>query len=338
MVKMNFRTEIFPLKCAGFIDHSSRMVMIGSCFTDEIGAKLRDGLFDVSINPFGTLYNPESIASEIEAALDGRSFTAADLFNEGIFFRTFRRHSDFSSTDPHAMLATLNETLADTRRRLADADLLIITFGSAIAFRHIESGSIVANCHKQPGNIFTREFLTSEAIASRWQKLIDRLRDLNPSLRVIFTVSPVRHNGYGLALDRLSKSVLTLACAHLTASEPQLFGAQSPLIGHCIYFPSYEIMVDDLRDYRFYREDMAHPSDLAVRYIYDIFCRSFMNTETIAYAAEWERLTRRLHHRFADTDAKTEFINQTLTLASALASRAPYDTESILFDRFRSLI
>lgn len=322
--------------CAGLIDHSSRIVMIGSCFTDEVGARLRNALFDVSINPFGTLYNPESIADEIEAALDERSFTAADLFSEGNFFRTFRRHSRFSSSDADAMLESLNAALCETRRRLAEADLLIITFGSAIAFRHVGSGAIVANCHKQPGNLFSREFLSSESITSRWQRLIGRLMDFNPSMRLIFTVSPVRHSGYGLALDRLSKSSLTLACANLTAETPGLFGAKKPSVDRCIYFPSYEIMVDDLRDYRFYGEDMAHPSDLAVGYIYDIFCRSFMNDETIAYAAEWERLTRRLHHRFTDAESKAEFTEQTLSLASALASRAPADTD--LLNRFRSLI
>lgn len=311
--------------------------MVGSCFTDEIGARLQNGMFDVNINPFGTLYNPESIAAEIEAALDNRGFTASDLFYEEPFFRTFRRHSGFSATDPQAMLASLNGTMSDTRRWLADANLLIITFGSAIAFRHIGSGDIVANCHKQPGSMFIREFLPSESIVTRWNKLILRLKEFNPALRLIFTVSPVRHSGYGLAQDRLSKSALTIACGHLTASEHRQFGSQYPSIADCVYFPSYEIMVDDLRDYRFYREDMSHPTDLAVSYIYDVFCRSFMNQETIAYAAEWERLTRRLNHRFADTDAKTEFINQTLSLASALASRAPAKVESELLNRFRNI-
>lgn len=234
------------------------------------------------------------------------------------------------------MLESLNNALDETRRRLAEADFLIITFGSAIAFRHIESGDIVANCHKQPGNLFKREFLSSDSIISRWKKLICRLSNLNPSMRIIFTVSPVRHSGYGLPLDRLSKSALTLACASLTAESPELFGAKKPTESGCIYFPSYEIMVDDLRDYRFYREDMAHPSDLAVDYIYDIFCRSFMEPETIAYAAEWERLTRRLLHRFEDAGAKAEFIRQTLSLASDLASRTPAGND--LLNRFRALI
>lgn len=316
---MKWRTEISVPRLDVEINHATSMIMLGSCFTDEIGMRLRRQLFDAEVNPSGILFNPESIADTITDALDDRRFTAEELFEVDGTWRTLRRHSRFSLPDRDATLRLLNSSLDTTRRRLLSADLLIVTFGSAIVHRHIPSGSVAANCHKQPASLFSVEGIGVDDITSRWRSLLDRLFTLNPALKVIFTVSPVRHVGYGLQRDRLSKSTLIVAANQLADDRVS-------------YFPSYEILVDDLRDYRWYAEDMVHPSPAAADYVYDIFRQSLMTPDTIAHADKWDRLTRRMEHRHSSPQAEATFREQTIAMAHELAG-----ADDALFQRFISL-
>lgn len=321
---MRFRTEIEPLNHKGTIDHKTKILLVGSCFTDEIGNRLRNGLFDVEVNPFGTLYNPESIANEISSTIEGIHFTDKDFFIEGEKWHTFRRHSRFSMADKQVMVSNLNDDIDRFKDYLLQTDILIVTFGSAIAFRHKESNQIVANCHKCNSNNFVRKNFSVDQIVCRWTALINQLREQNPNLKVIFTVSPVRHSGYGLVADRISKSTLTLACNQLVNTLPNTY-----------YFPSYEIMVDDLRDYRFYKDDLVHPSELAVDYIYDIFMQSFTSPTTIAYATRWEKVTARLYHKMPEGKERDEFRKATFEVASKLATES--NNSEILIHRFSTL-
>lgn len=316
---MKWRTEISVPRLDVEINHATSMIMLGSCFTDEIGMRLRRQLFDAEVNPSGILFNPESIADTITDALDDRRFTAGELFEVDGTWRTLRRHSRFSLDDRDATLRLLNSSLDTTRRRLLSADLLIVTFGSAIVHRHIPSGNVAANCHKQPASLFSVEGIGVDDIISRWRSLLDRLFTLNPALKVIFTVSPVRHVGYGLQRDRLSKSTLIVAANRLAGNRVS-------------YFPSYEILVDDLRDYRWYAEDMVHPSPAAADYVYDIFRQSLMTPDTIARADKWGRLTRRMEHRHSSPQAEATFRGQTIAMAQELAG-----ADDALFQRFISL-
>lgn len=318
---MRFRTEIEPLDGCRQIDHTGGIVMLGSCFTDEIGNMLRNGLFDVSVNPFGALFNPCSIAQTIDDALDDSEFTPSDLFILDQRHCTFRCHSRLALPDKEATLRLLNATNRSVAQSLSTAGTLIVTFGSAIAFRHIESGKIVANCHKQPSSLFTREEIPISSITDRWSRLIDRIHSLNPCIQVIMTVSPVRHIGYGAVADRRSKSRLAVACDELYRSCKNV-----------TYFPSYEIMVDDLRDYRFYASDMVHPSETAVSYIYDLFSRSFMTDATRSLAERCMKVTRRLNHRNPTDD----FVKATEAAARMLDSEAGF-TDGRLYKRFKRL-
>lgn len=322
---MKLRTEIEALKCAGEMDYGFSAVMIGSCFVDEVGAKLRRCLFDVDVNPFGTLFNPESMALEVEAAIDGTRFEADDLFEENGQWRSFRRHSSFSSSNKDEMLAALNAALTRIQKRLETVDFLILTFGSAIAFRHNDSEKIVANCHKQTSDCFSRITISAGEITSRWTTLIERLHQINPKLRIILTVSPVRHIGYGLEADRLSKSTLIVACHELAANK----------VNNAVYFPAYEAVVDDLRDYRFYARDLVHPSELAVEYVFDLFQHSFMTPSTIDYSRRWQKLTSRLFHR--STVPNPDFASETLRLAENLASDQRTVNPQTLISRFSEL-
>lgn len=317
---MKWRTEITLPRLGVTIDHSTPTVMLGSCFTDEVGARLKRQLFDVSINPAGTLFNPLSIADAIDDALCGREFTEGELWEVDGTWRTLRRHSRFALADRDATLRLLNDSIDTTRRRLLEARVMIVTFGSAIAHRHIASGKVVANCHKLPAEQFSVEALPVEAITARWLPLLARLHELNPALEVIFTVSPVRHIGYGLQRDRLSKSTLIVAADILAAH-----GAH--------YFPSYEIIVDDLRDYRWYAEDMVHPSAPAVDYVYTLFRQSAMSADTIDLADKWEKLTRRIAHRYSTPEAAEAARAETIAAATRLAGG-----NNNLLERFISLM
>lgn len=322
---MKFRTEIKPLEMQGAIRYDSPIFMAGSCFTDEIGRQLSYRIFDVAVNPFGTLYNPESIALAMEEAIDGKIYRQSDLIvNEGRY-HSFSRHSDFSGYDPVAVVKHLNESLSETAMQLSLSKVIILTFGSSLAFRHKASGLIVANCHKIPASEFTLEELSVDDIALRWKSLIARLCKINPDLKVILTVSPVRHAGYGLIADRLSKSRLLLACSQLASD-----------LGNVMYFPSYEIMVDDLRDYRFYAGDLVHPSAMAVEYIYEIFSLSFMDEATRITASRWKKLTDRAFHRFPPGSPHAAgFQDETMRLARQLASESGAPEQ---FNRFKELL
>lgn len=284
--------------------------MIGSCFTDNVGERLARRHFDVDVNPFSTLFNPLSIASAINDALDGRRFDESDLTSRDGRYATFDRHSEFSDFDREALVGRLNVSTAAAAESLGRCDVLILTFGSAIAFRHVATGHVVANCHKADASLFDRERVTIEASVEAIGGVISRLKTMRPSMITILTVSPVRHSGYGLVEDRLSKSRLALACDRLTSE-----------LADTIYFPAYEIVVDDLRDYRFYADDLTHPSTAAVDYVYEIFSESFMTRETRALGEKWRKLALRAGHRHHPMDpSREQFERETELLAAALAA------------------
>ena len=291
-----FRTIQKPLNYRGVINHRKRLMMIGSCFSDNIGQRLVNAFFDVNINPFGTLYNPASIARGISDILSHRVFTQEDLFqaSQDNRYYSFSHHSDFSCCDASEMLELMNERLTVAHDYLIGGNLLIVTFGTAYVYRLNDSGNVVANCHKQPSAMFSRQLLEVDDIVAEWLPLIDRLRQQNPELKIIFTVSPIRHLADGAHDNQLSKSTLHLAIDRLVKRCEGL-----------IYFPAYEIMNDDLRDYRFYATDMAHPTDVAIDYIYDIFGRSFYDDATQLLSVSCEKASRRLHHRHRTDDTET---------------------------------
>lgn len=274
---MNFRTEIQPLFKAAKISHRNRLMLLGSCFTDNIGSRLvRDG-FECEFNPLGPLYNPLSISRTLSRALMQTPYTDADLvLRDGIYHCL-----DFESRRQNAVSTELLNVLnADFQRfaaKLHASDTWLITFGTAYAFEFNETGAIVGNCHKLSSNEFTRRRLSVDEIVDAWLPLID-------GRRVIFTVSPIRHQADGLHGNQLSKSILLLAIERLVQA-----GAE--------YFPAYEIMMDDLRDYRFYEADLKHPSAMAADYIYEIFEKSYFTEPTLAACAEFRKQAKLASHR-----------------------------------------
>lgn len=270
---MKLQTPVADEKCKVGISYSDRIVMLGSCFSDNIGRKLKDYGFDVCINPFGTLYNPQSILASIRRLADGSVFTDEDCVEIGAGdgrISSFCHHTSFARQSREEFLRDANESLSSARGYFRTATKVIITLGTSWCFRHIDRDLIVSNCLKRHPGEFRREFLPagrSAAILSEMMRICSDAASSDPSYapkEFIFTVSPIRHFKDGAHGNQISKSSLLLAVdAALDAAEDRGVRAD--------YFPAYEIMMDELRDYRFYAEDMCHPSQQAVDYIGERF-------------------------------------------------------------------
>ena len=282
------------------IGAEARVLLLGSCFADEVGQKMAIGGLKAMVNPFGTLYNPASIAASLLRSISEREY--GDDAVEWVrgeadgAWHSWMHHSRFSSANKDELLARMNGTMHEVADFLREADVLVVTLGTAIIYRLRESGMLVANCHKQPDSLFARECMTAYDIADQWKMLLRLLQSVNPRLKVIFTVSPIRHKRDGYHANQVSKGILLQAVDEImkigeTGSANRAEDAAEAW--RCEYFPAYEIMMDELRDYRFYAADMIHPSEVAVEYIWQRFQDTYFNNKTkdaVARAAkEWRR-------------------------------------------------
>ncbi|MCF6367156.1 MAG: GSCFA domain-containing protein [Bacteroidales bacterium] len=284
--KINFRTVIKPVNFDFEISYKSKTMFIGSCFTENIGKKLTESKFNIDINPFGILYNPVSIKNSLDILLEKRIFTKDDIFYHNEQWHSYFHHSRFSKDDKNKILDDINVRINNSSEYLKNADYLSITFGTSWIFENIESGNVVSNCHKVPAKMFKRRLLTETEISEIYFGLLNRLKEFNPELKIIFTVSPVRHLKDGFAQNSLSKSLLR------TATERIINDTEN-----CCYFPAFEIMNDDLRDYRFYNSDMLHPNELAINYIFNYFKSSFFSNETVKIYKEIKKIIKAKQHR-----------------------------------------
>ena len=285
---MSFFTEIaipeFPWK----IDYSKNILFFGSCFSENIGQKLADLKFNVDMNPFGILYNPESIGNSLKILFEKREFTANDLFQDQGLWNSFFHHSRFSDVDKEVALEKINSRIRSSSEFLKKADFLIITFGTAWIYKYKETGKIVSNCHKIPASEFERYRLDVSEITETYRELLEKIRGINPGIKVIFTVSPIRHWKDGAVENQVSKATLLLAIDRLKNG----FGEQI-----CQYFPAYELMMDELRDYRFYSEDMLHISPVAVDYIFDRFCSAIISKQVLNITKKVVKIRKSIEHR-----------------------------------------
>lgn len=265
------------------------MVLMGSCFADNIGGKLQEAHFHCCVNPFGTLYNPMSVGQALKDIIAGRNYSATDseIFNSESIWHSWMHHSRFSADSAESLVENINGSIRKAHEHLQNSRLLIITLGSSYVYRLKEDNRIVANCHKMNEKLFDRSRLNVDDIVDEWIPLLDELHDINPQLKVMFTVSPIRHKRDGLHANQLSKATLLLAVDRLCELRKDL----------CLYFPAYEIMMDELRDYRFYADDMVHPSPLAVEYIWERFSTAFFDRKTMDKATEWRKFEATQRHR-----------------------------------------
>jgi hypothetical protein len=312
---MDFRTKIEIPQSGLQISHKSRILMFGSCFIENVGRLLIGNKFKANLNPFGVLYNPQSISQALQLLVNEPVFTVDDIFEYKGLYHSFFHHSSFSHSDKEKCLGQINRKLKQASDDLRQADVLFITFGTAYVFRNKESGEVVGNCHKLPADYFDRYRLNVGDIVEDWSNLLKQLKGINPSLQVVFTVSPIRHLKDGAHDNQLGKSVLLLAIDELCRSDKSLH-----------YFPSYEIVLDELRDYRFYNEDMVHPNSVAVRYIWERLAATYMHNGTHLIINEWRKILLALNHRplNADSEEYKLFLRQTLLKLKVFNEKYPY--------------
>ena len=294
IMRLTTPVHISPAKAT--IDYNDKILLLGSCFADNVGEKLEQHYFQTTINPFGTLYNPASIAEAIRLT-QADDTALLPMVEWGGLWHAMTHHGVFSNPNREVTFQQCMASIANLRKTLSEASVIVVTFGTAwiyecgAHFPNVDKfdNKVVANCHKMPANWFVRRRMTVDEIVSMWQPLIDSM----PEKHWIFTVSPIRHIKDGLHENQLSKAILLQAVDCLTAK-----GANAPIGSLISYFPAYEIMMDELRDYRFYADDLVHPSPMAIEYIWQRFVDGFMTSSTREEMLPLYQLWRDRHHTF----------------------------------------
>ncbi len=281
-----YRTPIDSFKSDLSIQEEHHILTIGSCFAALIGNRLLQNKFDTLVNPYGILFNPISIAKILTDNLSNRLPVASSYLQNKDIYLNYDLHSDFSALNRQTLEIQIKEQFEIVSEFLKKCNYLIITFGTALIYERIDNGHLVANCHKMPAKYFQSRLLEVSEVVNAYDELIDRLTSINPDMHVIISVSPVRHVKDSLPTNSVSKSILRLAAHQLTKNNPAVD-----------YFPAYEIMLDDLRDYRFYKADMLHPNGVAEDYIWQKFLDSWMSREGRQFIGEWEKIRKSLMHK-----------------------------------------
>lgn len=282
----SFRTEIQIEREKHFITLKQDILTTGSCFSDAIGTRLTENKFNALSNPFGTTYNPVSIHKILRAALNNAYPPSHSYVENNGLYAHYDFHSEFSNPDKGIVENKIKSAIHAAHGFLKTAHWIIITYGTAWVFQRKDTRDIVANCHKVAAQNFMKELLTEKKILDSFEGFYQNLKAVNPSCKIMLTVSPVRHIKDSLQLNNLSKSVLRVACHTLTEQHPDV-----------VYFPSYEIMLDDLRDYRFYKTDMLHPNADAEEYIWNKFADSLFDDRTKEFLKKWKLIRTSLQHR-----------------------------------------
>lgn len=300
---MQLKTSIHLEPYQFTVDHQQDIFSIGSCFAQIMGSKLDDAKFKILNNPFGTIYNPLSIIQLLKFSLDLQlPEDSSYLLNQGLHYN-YHMHGDLSDLSREKLQDKIEEAIAKANQQLKEAHWLIITLGTAFVYERIANNTIVANCHRVPAKEFNRKMLQVSTITRAFDDFLPKLKTINPEIRLIVTVSPVRHVRDGMPQNSVSKATLRLACQHLITNYDFID-----------YFPSYEFMLDDLRDYRFYADDMLHPSRMAEEYIWQNFQQRYMNEATRQLINEWNKIRQALLHRpfHPHTKEHQQFIKKTI--------------------------
>lgn len=310
---MKFHTEIpFDSNRFNQIDYNSKVLLLGSCFSENIGDKFAYFKFQCLINPLGILFHPKAIETFITRVINNYHYTEADIFYHNELWHCFDAHSRLSHSSKDVLLKRLNTAVQDTHLFLRDTSHIILTYGTSWVYRFIETDCLVANCHKVPQKKFIKELSSVEQMVECLDAIDALIKSVNPDITVINTVSPVRHLKDGFVENTLSKSHLIAAIHDIIASNKN----QN-------YFPSYELMMDELRDYRFYAEDMLHPNHVAIDHIWSRFKKVWISTEAHSVIEEVDAIQKGLAHKpfHPDSDAHQSFLRQLETRKDQIKSR-----------------
>lgn len=309
---MKLHLDYKPAVSEHKISHADHLFLIGSCFSEHMSEKLRMSGFHVAENPYGILFNPLSISECLSQIISTEQREERLLERAGLYY-SYDCHSSVYATSADELRLILKNIRETSLGHIKSSRYLIITLGSAHVYELKDHKTVVANCHKQPSAIFQKRLLKTEEIIEVYTDLVKALKALNPSIRVLFTVSPVKYLKDGVIENNVSKATLILAIHQLVSQ------------GHAAYFPSYELVNDDLRDYRFYKEDMAHPNEYAIQYVWEKFADTFFNAETRKLTSDVNKLNASLSHRllFPESEEAKKFLKELETRRQALKELHP---------------
>lgn len=325
---MQFRTEInLPVSLCP-ISHSDKILFAGSCFTQNIGQLMLENKFSALINPTGIIYNPMSVAKTLVLLSAGMPFTKNDLFFDGQNWLSFDHHGSFSDPDAAVCLARINQQLQKGSKQLNAARYLVLTFGTAYVYYRKDTQQAVANCHKLPDHFYDRRRLSVDEIVIAYEPLLRKLFEQNENIRLILTVSPIRHWKDGAADNQLSKATLILAVHEL----------KNMFADRIDYFPAYELLLDDLRDYRFYADDLLHPSNTAIQYIWQKFKSVYFTSQTLELMATIEKIRKAFKHKPLQPQSETykSFARQQVAAILELLQQypnLPFEEELTYFEQ-----
>lgn len=313
-----FRTEIEAQDSSVKIDYQSKILTLGSCFSDSIGQRLTEAKFDSEVNPFGTIFNPLSIFELIELSLERSEILDAAILKRDGYYLNYKFHSSFRAKTKDTLHKRMDEALNKVALKLKGANFIFITLGTAWVYEQNKSHMLVANCHKTPQIEFSRRLLAVEEVVPAFFNLKEIISQHNPTAQFIFTVSPVRHTRDTLKLNSVSKSVLRTACHYMEDMAPDVH-----------YFPAYEIMMDDLRDYRFYEKDLIHPNEQAIDYIWEQFVQTYLDKKEQTTLEKWYKLQMALNHKPFNpkSGGHQKFLSKTLDQLKQLGKELPLDKE-----------
>ena len=325
---MQFTTKI-PIQKSSFpIDYDSKILLLGSCFAENMGEKFEYFKFQTTINPFGIIFNSVSIEKLIRRSIEKRKFTENDIFFHNDLWHCFEVHSELSNSDKDVFLESLNDLISSTNKKLSDSTHIIITLGTSWVYRlrqaQSDSDGVVANCHKVLQKQFTKELLSILQIEESLESIISLVHSVNPNCKFIFTVSPVRHIKDGFVENTLSKAHL-IAAIHSVLNRK--FSTSLELTTqNNIYFPAYEIMMDELRDYRFYAEDMLHPSQTAIDYIWIQFFENYISESQFGLMNDICSIQKGLKHRpfNPNTESHQKFLHQLELKIKTIQNQHPF--------------
>ncbi|MES2430831.1 MAG: GSCFA domain-containing protein [Bacteroidota bacterium] len=311
---MDFHLEFTPKHFETKIRHQDKLMLIGSCFTENIGTKLKQLKFSVLENSNGILFNPISITRSIDSYIANKQYSEADLFYANESWNSWEHHSRFSHPDKITCLHDINQSQQQAHDFIKQADWLLLTLGSAFVYE-LENKNVVANCHKIPTDKFTKRLLSSAEIVEALKTSIENVLSVNANAKIIFTISPVRHSRDGFVENNRSKALLIQAVHEVVASNDRIF-----------YFPAYELVIDDLRDYRFYAEDMVHPNYAATNYVWDKFISTCIDDTTQQLMKEINVINAaRSHKPFNPTSEQhKKFLQKNLAAVNKLSQQHTY--------------
>lgn len=322
---MKFRTPLVPIQVDKKIELAQPLLTIGSCFSESIGNKLLENKFDTLVNPFGTIFDPLSITRLLTNSLNNNTPEADTyILSEGVY-KNLELHSSFTGLSQDELELQIRARLSITHEFLRSAKWLLVTFGTAHVYKYKKTSAYIANCQKLSAKSFNRELMSVKYLKEDFTEFLQKLKDFNPSLNIILTVSPVRHLKDGIVENMISKSILRVFCHELATSNESIH-----------YYPAYELMMDDLRDYRFYEEDMIHPSAQAIDYIWGHFCNSLMSKNSLSFIETWKKIFDAMSHKAFNpsTAAHQNFLRNTLQKLKAIKTTVNVDKEiSIIKDQ-----